>query len=96
MSGKTLLICALREGLDLLGINRRKQHVLKSRRHLNYLQELQSKYVLVPADKATSNVIVVCKKKYYLEVVLREITTTNTYELVDRACNDVVEELHEK
>ena len=31
-------------------INRRKQHFLKSRKHLNYLLELQSKYVLVPAD----------------------------------------------
>ena len=36
-------------------INRRKQHVLKSRKHLH---ELQSKYVLVPADKAANNVIV--------------------------------------
>ena len=38
-------------------INRRKQHVLKSRKHLNYLHELQSKYVLVPADKAAKNII---------------------------------------
>ena len=37
-------------------INTRKQHVHKSRKHLNYLRELQSKYVLVPADKATNNV----------------------------------------
>ena len=43
-------------------INRRKQHVLKSRKHLQHLHELQSNYVLVPADKAANNVIVVCKK----------------------------------
>ena len=60
-------------------INRRKQHVLKSRKHLNYLRKLQGKYVLVPADKAANNVIVVCKK-YYLEVVISELTTTSTYE----------------
>ena len=42
-------------------INRRKQHVLKSRKHLH---ELQSKYVLVPVDKAANNIIVVCKKFY--------------------------------
>ena len=72
-------------------INRRKQHVLKSRKHLNYLRELQSKYVLVPADKAANNVIVVCKK-YYLQVVIRELTTTSTYELVDRECMHVVTE----
>ena len=72
-------------------INRRKQHVLKSRKHLNYLRELQSKYVLVPVDKATNNVIVVCKK-YYLEVVLKEITATNTYDFVDKGCESVVAE----
>ena len=69
-------------------INRRKKHVLKSRKHLNYLRELQSKYVLVPANKATTNVIVVCKK-YYLEVVLKEVTATNTY---DKGCENVIAE----
>ena len=39
------------------------------------------KYVLVPADKAANNVIVVCKK-YYLEVVIKEIMATTTYESV--------------
>ena len=42
-------------------INRRKQHVLKSNKHLNYLKDFQQKFVLVPADKAANNVIVVCK-----------------------------------
>ena len=70
-------------------INRRKQHVLKSRKHLNYLHELQSKYVLVPADKAANNIIVVCKK-YYLEVALKELRTTSTYKHVDRECMHVV------
>ena len=72
-------------------INRRKQHVLKSRKHLQYLQEFQRKFVLVPADKAANNVIVVCKK-YYLEVVLNELNTTNTYERVNRDCTQVVNE----
>ena len=70
-------------------INRRKQHVLESRKHLHYLHELQSKYVLVPVDKAANLIIVVCKK-YYLEVVLNELRTTNTYKHVDRECMDVV------
>ena len=50
-------------------INRRKQHVLKSRKHLNYLRELQSKYVLVPVDKATNNVIVVLFLKRSLQPI---------------------------
>ena len=45
-------------------INRRSMHILRSRKHLGSLQELHSKYVLVPADKASNNVIVVCKKNY--------------------------------
>ena len=92
MSGKIWWITASGEGLGFLAdINTRKQHVLKSRKHLNYLRELQSKYVLVPADNATNNVIVVCKK-YYLEVVLKENTATNTYEFVDKGCKSVVAE----
>ena len=43
-------------------INRRKTQILKNSRHLRSLEELQSKYVLVPADKAAQNVIVVCKE----------------------------------
>ena len=72
-------------------INRRKQHVLRSRKHLQHLHELQSKYVLVPADKAANNVIVVCKK-YYLEVVMKEITETSTYEHINKESMNVVNE----
>ena len=42
------------------------------------LKSLHDKYVF---DKAANNVIVVCKK-YYLEVVIKEITATTTYEPV--------------
>ena len=46
-------------------INKRKKHVLKSRVNLDNLNKLHDNFVLVPADKASNNVIVVCKK-YYL------------------------------
>ena len=50
--------------------------------------------MLVPADKAANNVFVVCKK-YYLEVVTREITATTTYEPVTRDKDDIImEHLH--
>ena len=42
-------------------------------------------------DKAANNIIVVCKK-YYLEVVLKELRTTSTYKHVDRECMHVVTE----
>ena len=43
----------------------------------------------MPADKAANNVIVVCKK-YYLEVVLRGLNMTSTYECDDRDSEHVV------
>ena len=50
----------LRRGLGHLRvyrhINRRKKHILKSEKHLRSLQKLHSMYVLVPADKASSNI----------------------------------------
>ena len=72
-------------------INRRRVHILKSKRHLKSLEEFHSKYVLVPADKAAQNVIVVCKK-YYLQVVLKEIDTTSTYERVMVDSQSIVDE----
>ena len=70
-------------------INRRKSHILGNRRHSRSLEELHSKYVLVPADKAAQNVIVVCRK-YYLEVVLKEIDSTATYERVDEDSEGII------
>ena len=48
-------------------------------------------YVLVPADKAASNVIVMCKK-YYLQIVLNELTTTSTYEREPREGMHIVKD----
>ena len=75
----------------LNSINRRSQHVLRPGKHLEYLQELQRKYVLVPADKAADNVVIVCKR-YYLQVVLKELTTTCTYHHKAKDCMHVVNE----
>ena len=72
-------------------INRRRVHILKKKYHLRSLEELHNKYVLVPADKAAQNVIVVCKK-YYLQVVLKEIETTATYESIQEESQSIVDE----
>ena len=37
-----------------------------------FLDSFHRQYVLVPADKAANNVIVVCRK-YYLQVILEEL-----------------------
>ena len=65
-------------------------HILNSDKHLKSLRQLHSKYVLVPADKASNNVIVVCKK-YYLEIVLREVNATTTYECVTEEYGNLVD-----
>lgn len=54
------------------------QHVLRSTSHLQYLHELQLKYVFVPADKAVY--------RWFLQ----ELTTTSMYVLVGRDCMHVV------
>ena len=70
-------------------INKRKKHVLKNKVHLNNLEYMHENLVLVLADKALNNVIIVCKK-YYLDVVIRELSSTSTYQEVRRSCDDIV------
>ena len=40
------------------------------------LEHIQGEYVLVPADKAANNIVIVCKT-YYIEVILKELTNTS-------------------
>ena len=42
------------------------------------IQEFHRKYVLVPADKATDNIVVVCRL-HYLNTFKQELNGTKTY-----------------
>ena len=66
----------------------RKQQILKDNKHRKYVNDFLEQYVLVPADKATNNIIVVCRK-YYLEIILSELSIVNprTYISVNKDCN---------
>ena len=61
-----------------------------------YLTELLSKYVLVPEDKAGSNIIFVCKY-YYVHTLMEELginSRTNcnsTYVTQDRTVDDIIQ-----
>ena len=55
-----------------VNISTKEKSMSLNQRSIAVLKVLHSGYVLVPADKAANNVIVVCKK-YYLEVVTRVI-----------------------
>ena len=37
---------------------------------------LHSEYVFVPADKATNNIIIICKR-YYIEILIEELGLDN-------------------
>jgi len=48
------------------------RQVLGDKVQLQYLRNFLDRYVLVPADKAGNNVIIICKK-YYKEVICKEL-----------------------
>ena len=56
--------------------NPRKKHILLDETCKNYIENFQKHFVLVPADKASNNVLIVCKK-HYLDVVLKELNIQN-------------------
>ena len=67
-----------------------------------HLNDLQEKYVMVPIDKADSNIAFICKR-YYIEVLAKELgligSTSNTYEhLQNSDSNEIIrnhkEDLH--
>ena len=59
------------------------------------LHKLHASYVLVPADKAANNVIIVCKK-YYIDTIVKELGINNvninnpTYILIDYSFETIV------
>lgn len=59
-----------------------------------YLDELHSKFVIVPIDKAANNVAVICKR-FYLTSILEELglpgNRSPTYELVSRSASSIIE-----
>ena len=60
--------------------------VLKQDAVIEYLNELHEKYVLVPIDRAANNIAIICKK-YYINVILKEIEILDagneTYEKIN-------------
>ena len=54
-----------------------KQKILNDPDVKDTLRRLHDDFVLVPADKATNNVIVVCKK-YYIETLIKELCINTT------------------
>ena len=68
--------------------------VLKQPEVVDYLMSFQKKFVLTPIDKASNNVSIICKR-YYVEVVLKEIgilgSGNETYEKANRSKEKIVD-----
>ena len=62
---------------------------------VEYLKQLHKTYVFVPIDKAGNNIAIICKR-YYVEVILKEIGQIGngncTYEKSSKTVEDVVED----
>ena len=71
----------------------RKREILRTAACVKNLEELHEKYVLVPADKAGNNVIVVCKQ-YYKEVLTKELTNNSGASTYVR-CNELADKVVE-
>ena len=67
--------------------------ILKDEIVASYLNEMHSKFVLVPIDKASNNIAIICKR-FYIEKLLLEIgllkNPSETYKLSSRNADDVI------
>jgi hypothetical protein len=63
-------------------VNSRPKSVFKDQEAVKCLSSLHDKYLIVPADKASNNIVFVCKS-YYFECLIKELginsnTSSNT------------------
>ena len=69
------------------------KQILKDRNALNSLHQLHDRFVLVPIDKASNNVAIICKK-FYVHRLLQEVwvseNKSNTYILSSRNKLDII------
>ena len=63
-------------------------NVLSQKNNKDDLLELQKKFVFVPTDKASNNVSIICKR-YYLEVLAKELKSDN-FEVVEDDKNTII------
>ena len=74
---------------------KKTKQILKRPDVVEYLDKLHKKFVLVPIDKAGNNIAIICKR-YYVEVILKEIgqigNGNSTYEKTSKTVEDVVED----
>ena len=70
------------------------KQVLRDPEEIFYLNILQEQYIMCPIDKAANNIAFICKK-YYVQVLLKELgslnTTSSTYQQVNDTLHNVLQ-----
>ena len=66
-------------GLYRLPIGTAYEHK-QTREQMTIVQDFHMNYVLVPADKAANNIVVVCRL-YYIDTLKQTLLGTNAYKL---------------
>ena len=81
--------------LNFVSIPKKTSQILKRPDVVGHLEQLHKTYVFVPIDKAGNNIAIICKR-YYVEVILKEIgqigNGNSTYEKSSKTVEDVVED----
>ena len=54
----------------------------------NKIKQIQSKYIIMPVDKAGNNFGFICKK-FYAQILLAEINSSDTFEISNNTYNNV-------
>ena len=69
--------------------------MLKQDAVIEYLHELHEKYVLVPIDKATNNITIICKK-HYVTVILKDTgildAGNEAYEKINKNQEEIIQD----
>ena len=74
---------------------KKTRQVLKRPDVVEHLEQLQKSYVFVPIDKAGNSIAIICKR-YYVEIILKEIghvgNGNSTYENSSKSLEEIVED----
>ena len=65
--------------------------ILNKRVNIDYLNHFHSQFVVVPVDKASTNIGIICKW-FYLHVLSKEITESGNFELSNSTVNGIIGE----
>ena len=88
---KDAILKAIQSQLSTTNSKKFPNPILENNEVKEYLKSLHSKFVLVPTDKASNNVSIVCKK-FYVDCLNEELGNTDSYEEVKKLPDEIINE----